>query len=526
MTHLQSNTSNNASPVKKKTTALIIMDGWGYREERQDNAIAAGHTPVLDGLWKNHPHTLIQASSSFVGLPDEQMGNSEVGHMNIGAGRIVYQDLTRIDKSITEGEFNKNTVLCQATADAAESNKKVHIMGLLSPGGVHSHERHIMAMIDMAHSQGAKHIYVHAFLDGRDTPPRSAESSLATVDAKLKSLNVGYIASLVGRYFAMDRDQRWERIEQAYQLITEGQGAFTAIDAQAGLKAAYNRGENDEFVQATSVLPHGQAPVTVQKGDAVIFMNFRADRARQLSYAFADSDFSKFKRGPRIQLSHFVTLTQYASNIQSECAFSPAALYNSLGEVMAGNGKTQLRLAETEKYAHVTFFFNGGREEPFVGEERCLVKSPDVATYDLQPEMSAPEVTDHFIKAIESGQYDLIVCNYANGDMVGHTGNFNAAVKAVEVVDHAVGKVVDALNKNGGQCLITADHGNAEQMVNYKTGQVHTAHTCEPVPLIYAGPSVFEFSERGRLCDLAPTLLALMDISQPVEMTGHSLLKR
>ena len=524
MTYSQSNDAKSATQIKKKTTALIIMDGWGYREDKQDNAIAAGRTPVLDDLWANQPHTLIQASSSFVGLPDGQMGNSEVGHMNIGAGRVVYQDLTRIDQAITMGEFSKKPVLCKMVEDAVKQDKAVHIMGLVSPGGVHSHERHIESMIDMAHQRGAKKIYVHAFLDGRDTPPRSAEASLLSIDNQLKSLHVGYVSSLIGRYYAMDRDQRWDRVKAAYQLISQGIGTFTAVDAVGGLQAAYARDENDEFVQATAVVPEGRAPVTLVDGDAVIFMNFRADRARQISRAFTDEKFTGFERNDCPKLSHFVTLTEYASDIRAECVFPPIELHQSLGEVMADHEKTQLRLAETEKYAHVTFFFNGGRETPFEGEDRALVKSPDVATYDLKPEMSSVEVTDKFVEAIECGRYDLIVCNYANGDMVGHTGNFDAAVKAVEAIDKAIGRVVNALNKAGGQCLITADHGNAEQMLNNQTGQAHTAHTCEPVPLIYVGERTFVFSSNGRLCDLSPTLLTLMEVPQPSEMTGHSLI--
>jgi len=524
MDDLTKNTPNNSARTKKRSSALIILDGWGHREDAPDNAISVAKIPTLDRFWQEQPHTLIEASSSFVGLPNGQMGNSEVGHMNIGAGRIVYQDLTRIDQAIKEGDFNNNLILVQALNDVANQEKAVHIMGLTSLGGVHSHERHILAMIDLAYQKGAKTIYVHAFLDGRDTPPKSAQDSLQLIDQRLKETGKGYIASIIGRYYAMDRDQRWERTELAYGLIVQGKSVYQAIDAVSGLKAAYQRGENDEFVNATAIVPEGSQPVSVKKGDAVIFMNFRADRARQLSYAFANKPFHGFERSCHPALSHFVTLTQYASDIDAACAFPPLALQDSLGEVIASSGKTQLRLAETEKYAHVTFFFNGGREEPFVGEERCMVPSPNVATYDLQPEMSAEDVTDHFVKAIESGKYDLIVCNYANGDMVGHTGNFDAAVKAVEAVDTSIGRVVEALTKMGGQCLITADHGNAEQMMDHETKQAHTAHTCEPVPLIYAGPQQFNFKAGGRLCDLAPTLLKLMSITKPEAMTGNSLI--
>ncbi len=520
MTHLTDSESN------KKVTALIIMDGWGYREPADDNAIATARTPVSDHLWQTQPHTLIQASSHFVGLPDGQMGNSEVGHMSIGAGRVVFQNLVQINNAIESGEFNQNTVLCKTVDDVVNHDKSLHIMGLLSPGGVHSHERHITAMINMAVQQGAKKVYLHAFLDGRDTSPKSARASLQAVDQQLKSLNVGYIASLTGRYYAMDRDQRWDRVETAYNLITQGKGSFTSIDAISGLNEAYLRGESDEFVKATAVVPEGQSPVMINNGDAIVFMNFRADRARQLTCAFTDKNFNGFTRNILPKLSHFVTLTQYASDISAECAFPPVKLHNSLGEVLAKQGKNQLRLAETEKYAHVTFFFNGGKETPFDGEDRQLIPSPKVATYDLKPEMSAEEITDFFVKAIESGKYDFIVCNYANGDMVGHTGNFEATVKAIETVDTCVGRVVDALYKAGGQCLITADHGNSEQMTDQQTGQAHTAHTCEPVPLIYTGDKSFTFKSNGKLSDLAPTLLALMNIKQPVEMTGRCLVSK
>ena len=512
--------------MKKETTALIILDGWGHRESSRDNAIASGRTPAMDNLRHSYPHTLIQASSSFVGLPDGQMGNSEVGHMNIGAGRTVYQDLTRIDKALSEGDFNQNTVLCRALDETIARNKAVHIMGLLSSGGVHSHEDHILAMIDMAIARGVKRIYLHAFLDGRDTAPQSAEASLVKAEKKLKQSGLGYIASIIGRYYAMDRDQRWERIASSYDLITRGVGEFIAADALSGLQAAYERDESDEFVKATSIIPAGHKAVTVENGDAVIFMNFRSDRARQLSYAFTDPHFTGFKRRIHPDLSNFVTLTQYASDIEAACAYPQATLSNTLGEVISRHGKTQLRITETEKYAHVTFFFNGGREEPFEGEERCMIKSPDVATYDLQPEMSAPELTDRFAEAIESGKYDLIICNYANSDMVGHTGNFEAAVKAVEAVDQSIGRLINVLKKANGQCLITADHGNAEIMKNHETGQAHTAHTCEPVPLIYFGKNCTKLNDNGRLSDLAPTILELMGIKQPDEMTGRSLIAK
>ncbi len=509
--------------TKRTTTALLILDGWGHREEAESNAILAANTPVMDRLWANNPHSLISGSGGDVGLPDGQMGNSEVGHMNLGAGRVVYQDLTRITKSIKDGEFAHNPELVKAVDGAVSKGKAVHIMGLMSPGGVHSHEGHIHAMIEMAAGRGAKEVYVHAFLDGRDTPPRSARTSLEKTDALLQKLNAGRVASIIGRYYAMDRDQRWERVEEAWNLMTAGDCVHTVSTAVEGLDAAYERDENDEFVKATSIVPAGKEAAIMRDGDAVVFMNFRADRARQLSRVFADDAFNGFTRKQRPALSGFVMLTRYAEDIPAPCAFPPAELVNTMGEYMARLGKTQLRIAETEKYAHVTFFFSGGREEPYGGETRILVNSPKVATYDLQPEMSAPEVTEKLVHAIESGEYDLIICNYANGDMVGHTGVFDAAVKAAECVDTCVGKIVDALDKTGGQCLITADHGNAEQMEDPSTGQAHTAHTCEAVPLIYAGPKDIVLKD-GKLSDIAPTLLSLMELEQPEEMTGHSLI--
>ena len=501
-------------------TALIILDGYGYREEQTSNAIQAANTPVMDRLWQEKPHSLISGSGMDVGLPDGQMGNSEVGHMNLGAGRVVYQELTRISKAIADGDFFQNEVLTTAVDSAVQAGKAVHIMGLVSPGGVHSHEEHIHAMVELAARRGATAVYVHAFLDGRDTPPRSAESSLAQLDALLKEKDIGRVASLIGRYYAMDRDNRWDRVQTAYDLITDGKAEFSAATAVAGLKAAYERDENDEFVQATVT---GDEAVHLNDGDALVFMNFRADRAREITRAFVESGFDGFERSRVPQLASFVMLTQYSADIPAPCAFPPSELTNTLGEHMEKLGKTQLRIAETEKYAHVTFFFSGGREEPYKGEKRVLVASPKVATYDLQPEMSAPEVTDRLVQEIRSGEHELIICNFANCDMVGHTGVFEATVKAVEAVDESVGRVIAALEEVGGQCLITADHGNAEQMEDPTTGQAHTAHTCEPVPLIYVGPKTVALKD-GILSDLAPTLLALMGIEQPAEMTGKPLL--
>ncbi|WP_439860645.1 2,3-bisphosphoglycerate-independent phosphoglycerate mutase [Pseudomonas sp. MBLB4136] len=503
-----------------KPLVLIILDGFGHSDSPEHNAIHAANTPVYDRLRATQPHSLISGSGMDVGLPDGQMGNSEVGHMNLGAGRVVYQDFTRVTKAIRDGEFFDNAAICSAVDRAVGAGKAVHILGLLSDGGVHSHQEHIAAMAELAAQRGADRIYLHAFLDGRDTPPKSAQSSIELLDATFAKLGKGRIASLIGRYFAMDRDNRWDRVEQAYQLIVDGQGQFQADDASAGLAAAYARGESDEFVKATVI----GAPVQVEDGDAVVFMNFRADRARELSRAFVEADFKEFARTRQPQLADFVMLTQYAASIPAPSAFKPEALTNVLGEYLAKQGKTQLRIAETEKYAHVTFFFSGGREEPFAGEERILIPSPNVATYDLKPEMSAPEVTDRIVEAIEQQRYDLIVVNYANGDMVGHTGVFSAAVKAVECLDSCVGRIVEALDKVGGEALITADHGNVEQMEDTCTGQAHTAHTCEPVPFIYVGKRPVSLRHGGVLADVAPTLLELMGLAKPAEMTGTSII--
>lgn len=502
----------------KKPVVLLILDGWGHREDTDNNAIANANTPIMDGLWQNCPSTLISGSGLDVGLPDGQMGNSEVGHVNLGAGRVVYQDFTRITKSISDGEFDHNPTISSSLQHAVDHDKAVHIMGLFSPGGVHSHTDHIFALVKAAAEKGAKKIYLHAFLDGRDTPPRSAKSSLEAADALFAELGVGRTATLIGRYFAMDRDQRWDRVQSAYDMLTQGKADFTAESAVAGLEAAYSRDENDEFVKSTII---GEA-APIEDGDAVFFMNFRADRARQLSRVFTDANFDGFEREKIPQLGSFVTLTQYAADIQAHVAFPPEELKNVMGEWLANNQKTQLRISETEKYAHVTFFYSGGREDLFPGEERILVKSPNVATYDLQPEMSSEELTDKLVAAIESQEFDAIVCNYPNGDMVGHTGVYEAAVKACEAVDHCIGRVVEALKKVGGECLITADHGNAEQMVDHKSGQAHTAHTSELVPFIYVGRNA-EIRSGGTLSDVAPTMLHLMDMEQPTEMTGNPI---
>ena len=507
----------------KKSTVLIILDGWGYRENPESNAIFHAKTPILDDLMATKPNMLIETSGMAVGLPDGQMGNSEVGHVNLGAGRIVYQNFTRITKAIKDNEFQHTPALVNAVDNAVSNNKAVHVFGLLSPGGVHSHEDHIFAMLEMAAQKGAKAIYLHAFLDGRDTPPRSAEASLKKAQEKFAELGCGQVASVIGRYYAMDRDQRWERVELAYNLMVSGQAEFKYNNAIDALHAAYARDENDEFVQASAITdPQGQV-IQVQDGDAMIFMNFRADRARQFTRCFTDKQFSGFQRQRQPQLSSFVMLTEYAADIDTPCAFPTVQLNNVLGEWLEKHHKTQLRISETEKYAHVTFFFSGGKEDTFQGEERVLVPSPQVATYDLQPEMNSTLLTDKLVAAIESGDHDFIVCNYPNGDMVGHTGDFDAAVKACEAVDKCIGRIMIALEKTGSECLITADHGNAEQMKDNVSGQAHTAHTCEPVPLIYVGRNA-ETAQKGALSDIAPTILSLMNMPQPDEMTGSSLL--
>lgn len=509
---------------KKKTAVLLILDGWGHREETSSNAIHSANSPMWDSLWDGKPHTLINTSGKSVGLPAGQMGNSEVGHMNLGAGRVVYQSLTRIDKDIEEGTFFSNPVLTGAVQKAIDADSALHIFGLMSGGGIHSHEDQIMAMIELAIRNGAPKIFLHAFLDGRDTPPRSALPSLLRAEKTLLGSSKGRVASICGRFYAMDRDNRWDRVQPAYDLLTQAKAEFHSDDVTAAVEAAYQRGEDDEFVQASLVGSESDAPATVSDGDVVVFMNFRADRAREITRAFVDEDFDGFQRSVKPKLSEFVTLTEYAANIPASCAYPPNKLDNVLGQYLADQNKTQLRIAETEKYAHVTFFFNGGREEPFNNEDRILIPSPDVKTYDLQPEMSAFELTDALVSAIRSQKYDAIICNYANGDMVGHTGDFDAAVKAVEAVDKCLEQIVAAAEESGAELLITADHGNVEQMLDPKTNQPLTSHTSGPVPLVYVGTSGRQFISAGSLSDLAPTLLSLLDMPIPVEMTGKILL--
>ena len=510
--------------MKITPVLLIILDGFGYREDPDHNAVLAARKPNWDALWRDYPHTLINASEKFVGLPAAQMGNSEVGHLNIGAGRVVYQDLSRVDVEIEDGSFYKNPALLKAVELARQNGSALHIMGLLSPGGVHSHENHIFAMLEMAARNGLKKVYVHAFLDGRDTPPKSAAQSLQLLQEKCAVLGVGRIASIVGRFYAMDRDNRWERVQPAYELLALGRAGYTATDALNGLELAYARGESDEFVKPTAIVPNGTAAIAMQDGDTAVFMNFRADRAREITRALTDKAFSGFPRDHLPKLASFATLSRYGDDFDLPCAYTQEPIHNGFGEYISSLGLKQLRIAETEKYAHVTYFFNGGREQPYPGEERILVPSPKVATYDLKPEMSAFEVTDKLEEAILGRQYHAIICNYANGDMVGHSGDMAAATKAVEALDVCIGRVVKAMRSIGGEVIITADHGNAEQMIDRTTKQAHTAHTLNPVPFLYIGRKA-KLADHGALRDLAPSLLAMMGLPQPAEMTGHSLIR-
>ncbi|HFC53751.1 MAG TPA: 2,3-bisphosphoglycerate-independent phosphoglycerate mutase [Gammaproteobacteria bacterium] len=514
-------------PRQSKThrpVVLVILDGWGYSEKTHDNAIAQARKPTWDRLWHEYPHTLIRASGAEVGLPSGQMGNSEVGHLNIGAGRVVYQEYTRVDRAIHTGSFFTNRTLTDPVDMAKKKGTAVHIMGLLSPGGVHSHEDHIHASVELAIKRGAPKVYLHAFLDGRDTAPKSAAASIQRMEEKFRELGNGRIASIVGRYYAMDRDHRWPRIQAAYELMTEGRGEYEACSASEGLAMAYSRGETDEFVKPTAIIPPGGERVKIGKGDVILFMNYRSDRARQITRPFIEKKFDCFPRSRRIKLGAFVTLTEYSSAFKTRVAFPPERLHNTFGEYIAEHGLRQLRIAETEKYAHVTFFFNGGEEETYPGEERILIPSPDVATYDLQPEMNAYELTDKLVEAIEGGRFDAIICNYANPDMVGHTGNLEATIKAIEALDSCLQRVVASVQKVGGEALITADHGNAELMRNEETGQPHTAHTTNPVPFIYVGRKA-EMAANGALCDVAPTMLELLGQETPPEMTGRPLVK-
>jgi len=503
--------------MQRKPLLLMILDGWGHREASPDNAISVGHTPVWDQLQRDCPHSVLATSGAAVGLPDGQMGNSEVGHMNIGAGRIVYQDYTRISRAIADGEFESNEALRHAIQSANAAGGTVHIMGLLSPGGVHSHDEHFQATVKLACTLGSGPVRVHGFLDGRDTPPRSALGSIEAMQTLLDSAEDAQFATVGGRYFAMDRDERWDRVQRAWAAIVDGTGE-QAASAKDALSAAYARGETDEFVQPTVI---GQY-AGMRDGDSVIFINFRADRARELARAFTEPDFTGFER--RLPaLSAFTAMTEYLAGLPMTIAFPPSTLPQLFGEVVAEAGLKQLRIAETEKYAHVTFFMNGGQDTPFEGETRHLVPSPQVATYDLQPEMSAPALTAALVEAIESQAFDVILCNVANPDMVGHTGQMDAAVAAVEAVDRCLGAVCEALDNTGGELLITADHGNVEQMTDPKTGQAHTAHTTNPVPFLFRGREVQGIRD-GSLRDIAPTLLQLLALPRPAAMTGRPLL--
>ena len=509
----------------KKPLALIILDGFGYNPDNYGNAITAANTPNIDALLKKYPHTLIGASGMDVGLPDGQMGNSEVGHTNIGAGRIVYQELTRITKAIQDGDFFSNDALKKAVENCKKNHSALHLMGLLSDGGVHSHNTHLYGLLEMAKREGLKKVYVHCFLDGRDTPPASGKGYIEELEAKMKEIGVGQIGVVSGRYYAMDRDNRWDRVELAYKALTKGEGV-KGTDAAQAVQASYDADKTDEFVLPTVIEKDGKPVTVISDKDSVVFFNFRPDRAREITRAFCDDDFKGFERGKRLDLT-YVCFTDYDDTIPNKLvAFHKVQLHNTFGEYLAAHNMTQALIAETEKYAHVTFFFNGGVEEPNKGEDRILVKSPKVPTYDMQPEMSAPEVCDKLVEAIKSGKYDVIVINFANPDMVGHTGVEDAAIKAVEAVDACVGRAVDAIKEVDGQMFICADHGNAEQLVDYESGEPFTAHTTNPVPfiLVNADPK-YKLRENGCLADIVPTLIQMMGMEQPKEMTGKSLLE-
>ena len=510
--------------MSKKTTVLMILDGYGLNDKHEGNAIYEAKTPVMDKLMAEYPFVKGNASGLAVGLPDGQMGNSEVGHMNMGAGRIVYQELTRITKEINDGDFFKNEALLAAMKNAKENDSAVHFMGLLSDGGVHSHNTHLYGLLELAKREGLEKVFVHCFLDGRDTPTTGGKEYIKELNDKMKELGVGQVATVVGRYYAMDRDNRWDRVEKAYNAMTKGEGILAECPVCA-VKASYEAEKTDEFVEPTVIVKDGKPVGTVQDKDSVIFFNFRPDRAREITRAFCDDNFEGFAREKRLDLT-YVCFTEYDVTIPNkEVAFHKVSIENTFGEFLAAHNMKQARIAETEKYAHVTFFFNGGVEEPNEGEDRILVKSPKVATYDLKPEMSAYEVCDKLTSAIRSKEYDVIIINFANPDMVGHTGVEAAAIKAVEAVDECVGKAVDALKEVDGQMFICADHGNAEQLRDYETGEVFTAHTTNPVPfiLVNADPA-YGLREGGCLADIAPTLIELMGMEQPAEMTGKSLL--
>ncbi|MCT4697179.1 2,3-bisphosphoglycerate-independent phosphoglycerate mutase [Candidatus Cardinium sp. TP] len=504
-----------------KPVLLLILDGWGHALATRYNAITAAKTPHWDHLLQTYPHTLLEASGGAVGLPEGQMGNSEVGHLTMGAGRVLEQDLTRLNRAIATGDFFTNPIFLSALRKA--NPPAVHIIGLLSPGGVHSHQKHIDALLTLCSQMAIQNCYIHVILDGRDTPPTSAATSIQWLQMRCAQIGLGQIASLTGRYYAMDRDHRWERTQAAYQCIVAGQASYSAATPLSGLQAAYARGETDEFVQPTALHAPGQPPITIASGDIVFFMNFRSDRVRQLSRALTDPDFAHFTRAAYPRLGDFVSLTAYAADIPSRIAFPPLSKQNGLGACLSQAGFTQLRIAETEKYPHVTFFFNGGIEQPFLNETRLLIPSKKVATYDLVPEMAVSEITDQVVQAIQQQTYDVIICNFANPDMLGHTGNQLATEAGITVVDGCIGKIIAALKQQGGEAIITADHGNADCMYDTALQQPHTAHTLAPVPLLYVGRPAC-LAAGGSLADVAPTLLAVLGLRPAQEMTGKSLL--
>ena len=512
---------------EKKLTMLMILDGFGSNTQEEGNAVNLANTPNIDTLMKTYPITKINASGLAVGLPEGQMGNSEVGHTNIGAGRIIYQELTRITKSIEDGDFFSNEEFIKAIENCKKHNSKLHILGLLSDGGVHSHNRHLYGLLEMAKRRDFENVYVHCFLDGRDTPPASAENYLIELEDKIKEKGIGKIASITGRFYSMDRDKRWERVQKAYNALVKGEGA-KAVNAINAIESSYQKEVFDEFVEPTIITTmDGETPLArIEENDSVIFFNFRPDRAREITRAIVDENFDGFETEK--MKTYFVCFTSYDETMPNvNIAFKKEQISNTLGEIISNKNMTQLRIAETEKYAHVTFFFNGGEEKQYPGEDRILVPSPKVETYDMKPEMSAYEVTEKVLEAIESKKYNCIILNYANPDMVGHTGNLDAAVKAVETVDECVGKVVKAVKDKKGNLLITADHGNAEQMIDYSTGEPHTAHTTNLVPLIVITEKENQkIKQDGKLADLAPTILDLMNIEKPEEMTGESLLEK
>lgn len=512
-----------------KPLALIVLDGFGCNDKELENGVKAANTPNFDRLWEKYPHTVIEAAEKAVGLPDGQMGNSEVGHMNLGAGRIVYQAFTRIDMAIENDELPENEALSGAVENAKENNSALHLVGLVSDGGVHSHIRHLFGLLEMAKEKGLNEVYIHAILDGRDTPPNSAKKYIKQLEDKMDELGIGQIATIGGRYYYMDRDNNWERTKKAYDAMRFGKGnkAKSALEA---VENSYAEDVSDEFVIPTVIGDDSGSPVAgVEEKDSVIFFNFRADRARQLTRALNDKKFTAFERqgDPKLNV---VCMTEYDETIDALVAFPPLEIKNKFGEVVSRNGLKQLRIAETEKYAHVTFFFNGGIEEPNEGENRELIPSPDVDTYDLKPEMSAYKVTEACVEKIKEGDYDVVVLNYANPDMVGHTGDFDAVVKALEAVDEGLGKVINAIREEGGAAIVTADHGNSEQMMDYETKERFTAHTINPVPLIYVNDEEKDINllpdREGKLADIAPTLLKLLDLEVPKEMTGQNLIKR